>query len=250
MTSVGTKTGNGGQGFVAVHALLREAILDGELAEGAVTSQATLSERFGVGRTPLREALRMLQREGLIISEPNQRVRVAGLSTEDAEELYIMRITLESVAIRLTVPALTATDIAELEGYMAQMDHYMKIGDPVGYSRPHGAFHQRLVYAAGPRITAEIAEFFDHARRYHLRFGWPSPYEERRAEHRAILDAAADHDSDLTAELLAWHYIHTVRLVFERLAPVDDLQRLRTALAIVTPGVADSAMSALNSIDP
>src|SRR3954449_10655230 len=105
---------NSGQSFVAVHARLRAAILSGEIAEGAVTSQATLAERFGVGRTPLREALRMLQREGLIISEPNRRVRVAGLSADDVEELYIMRIALEAIAIRLTVPVLSATDIAEM----------------------------------------------------------------------------------------------------------------------------------------
>ena len=130
---------NSGQSFVAVHARLRAAILSGEIAEGAVTSQATLAERFGVGRTPLREALRMLQREGLVISQPNHRVRIAELSSEDAEELYIMRIALEAVAIRVTVPVLTSADLAELDGLMAQMDHYMKLRDHVGHREPHRA---------------------------------------------------------------------------------------------------------------
>lgn len=236
MASATTKsTQNSGQSFVAVHARLRAAILDGEVGEGAITSQATLAERFGVGRTPLREALRMLQREGLIISEPNHRVRVAGLSADDVEELYIMRIALETIAIRLTVPMLTATDIAEMEGYMAQMDHYVKSRDGVGYNTPHRAFHRRLTDDAGPRISTEIAELFDHAQRYRLRFGAQGEWELRRAEHREILDAAGARDPDLAAELLAGHYLHTVRLVFSVLDPDRDVSRLREALVRVAP---------------
>jgi DNA-binding GntR family transcriptional regulator len=230
---------NSGQSFVAVHARLRAAILSGEIAEGAVTSQATLAERFGVGRTPLREALRMLQREGLVISQPNHRVRIAELSSEDAEELYIMRIALEAVAIRVTVPVLTSADLAELDGLMAQMDHYMKLRDHVGHREPHRQFHYRLVYAAGPRVSERIDELFDHAERYRRRFGAADSWEARRAEHRAILDAVGEGDREAAADLLADHYLHTVRLVFGELDPGHDLARLRETVAIVAPGAVD-----------
>ena len=230
---------NSGQSFVAVQARLRAAILSGEIAEGAVTSQATLAERFGVGRTPLREALRMLQREGLVISQPNHRVRIAELSTEDAEELYIMRIALEAVAIRVTVPVLTSADLAELDGLMAQMDHYMKLRDHVGHREPHRQFHYRLVYAAGPRVSERIDELFDHAERYRRRFGAADSWEARRAEHRAILDAVGEGDRETAADLLADHYLHTVRLVFGELDPGHDLARLRETVAIVAPGAVD-----------
>jgi DNA-binding GntR family transcriptional regulator len=230
---------NSGQSFVAVHARLRAAILSGEIAEGAVTSQATLAERFGVGRTPLREALRMLQREGLVISQPNHRVRIAELSSEDAEELYIMRIALEAVAIRVTVPVLTGADLAELDGLMAQMDHYMKLRDHVGHRDPHRQFHHRLVYAAGPRVSDEIDELFDYAERYRRRFGAADSWEARRAEHRAILDAVGEGDREAAADLLADHYLHTVRLVFGELDPGHDLARLRETVAIVAPGAVD-----------
>lgn len=228
-----------GQSFVAVHAQLRAAILTGEIEEGAITSQATLAERYGVGRTPLREALRMLQREGLVISQPNHRVRVAELSSEDAEELYIMRIALEVVAIRVTVPILTSSDLAEMDGLMAQMDHYLKLRDSLGYREPHREFHHRLVYAAGPRVSQEIDELFDHSERYRRRFGASSSWEARRAEHRAIIDAAADGDRVAAAELLARHYLHTVQLVFAELDPHRDLARLRETVAIVAPGAVD-----------
>jgi DNA-binding GntR family transcriptional regulator len=227
-----------GQSFVAVHAQLRAAILAGQIPEGATTSQAALAEQFGVGRTPLREALRMLQREGLVISEPNHRVRIAELSGEDAEELYIMRILLETVAIRITVPVLTPTDLAELEGFMAQMAHYAKTQNSAGHRIPHRQFHHRLAYAAGPRVSAEIDELFDHAERYRQRFGALGGFTERAGEHRAILDAAAAGDADGAAELLAAHYLHTVRLVFGALGADYDLARLRTAVAVVTPGAA------------
>ena len=230
---------NSGQSFVAVHARLRAAILSGEIPEGAVTSQATLAERFGVGRTPLREALRMLQREGLVISQPNHRVRIAELSSEDAEELYIMRIALEAVAIRVTVPVLTSADLAELDGLMAQMDHYMKLRDHVGHREPHRQFHYRLVYAAGPRVSERIDELFDHAERYRRRFGAADSWEARRAEHRAILDAVGEGDREAAADLLADHYLHTVRLVFGELDPGHDLARLRETVAIVAPGAVD-----------
>ena len=230
---------NSGQSFVAVHARLRAAILSGEIAEGAVTSQATLAERFGVGRTPLREALRMLQREGLVISQPNHRVRIAELSSQDAEELYIMRIALEAVAIRVTVPVLTSADLAELDGLMAQMDHYMKLRDHVGHREPHRQFHYRLVYAAGPRVSERIDELFDHAERYRRRFGAADSWEARRAEHRAILDAVGEGDREAAADLLADHYLHTVRLVFGELDPGHDLARLRETVAIVAPGAVD-----------
>jgi DNA-binding GntR family transcriptional regulator len=222
-----------------VHAQLRAAILTGEIEEGAITSQATLAERFGVGRTPLREALRMLQREGLVISQPNHRVRIAELSSEDAEELYIMRIALEAVAIRVTVPVLTSADLAEMDGLMAQMDHYLKLRDTLGYREPHRRFHRRLVYAAGPRVSQEIDELFDHSERYRRRFGAGGTWEARRAEHRAIIDAAAEGDRVTAAELLARHYLHTVRLVFAELDPRRDLARLRETVAIVAPGAVD-----------
>jgi DNA-binding GntR family transcriptional regulator len=232
------------QSFAAVHEQLRTAILNGDIEEGITTSQVALAERFGVGRTPLREALRMLQREGLVVSEPNRRVRIAGLSSEDAEELYIMRIALEAVAVRVTVPVLTPTDLAELEGYMAQMDHYVKSRDAIGYRTPHRAFHHRLVYAAGARVSAEIAELFDHTDRYRQRFGARGSWDARRAEHRAILDAAAAGDDAATADLLTRHYLHTVRLVFEVLDPDRDLARLRRAVATVAPGAVDQLRAA------
>jgi DNA-binding GntR family transcriptional regulator len=196
-----------------------------------------LARQLGVSRTPLREALRLLQREGLILSEPNRRIRVADFSISDAEELYAMRIALEVVAVRVTVPTLTSEDHAELEGLMAQMDHYMRQGDQQRMDVPHSAFHARLVAAAGPRVATTMAQLFDHAQRYRLAYGSMAPdgYAGRRAEHRAILDAAAAKDVDATAEALAGHYTQTAMLVITQLDPHHDPVLLRTTLEMVAP---------------
>jgi DNA-binding GntR family transcriptional regulator len=232
-----------GLDVATIHERLRTAILRGDLEAGAITTQAMLASNFEAGRTPLREALRLLQREGLVIAEPNRRFRIAPLSGEDAEGLFTMRIALEVVAIRITVPALTSDDIAHLEGAMAQMEHYQKANDPAGFRAPHRAFHQRLVAASGPRVSAEIAELADHSERYRRRFGGFGGWQERRSEHRGILDAAAAADPDLAAQRLAAHYAQAAALVFEALDPTRDLARLHTAIRSVAPG-AEAALGA------
>src|SRR5205809_3577442 len=100
---------------------LRRAIIRCEIPNGVHLSQRELSELLGVGRTPLREALRMLQHEGLVEAEPNHRIRVADLSIPDLEQLYATRITLEALAIRLTVPVLQRDDLQMLEFCLTQM---------------------------------------------------------------------------------------------------------------------------------
>src|SRR3954453_15759972 len=181
-----------GQNVAAVHDRLRAAILSGEIPAGQATSQSTLARDFGAGRTPIREALRMLQREGLVLAEPNRRVRIAELSASDAEELYVARIALEAVAVRITVPALTADDLAALEGLMAQMDFYMRRRDTDGLRAPHGEFPARLVAGAGPRVTTLLRQLFDHAERYRRAFGGigPEGLGGPPRQTRDILDAA------------------------------------------------------------
>jgi GntR family transcriptional regulator, rspAB operon transcriptional repressor len=208
-----------GQSFVAVHARLRAAILAGELGEGAVTSQVTLAERFGVGRTPLREALRMLQAERLIEAEPNRRVRVAPMTAADLEQLCVVRVTLEAEALRLTVPRLAPEDIAGLEGQMAAMAHFAQAKDYRRWVVPDRAFHRALTAPAGPRVNDLLGQLFDHAERYrrlHLGYG---PTAWATAGHREILDACKSGDRERSAGLLASHIARTGFEVIEILEP-------------------------------
>ena len=101
-----------GQSVEYVHARMRRAILRAELSPGDELSQVRLAKELGVSRTPLREALRMLVNEGLLEGEPNRQLRVAGYSIADMEELYVARVSLETTALRITIPRLTTRDIA------------------------------------------------------------------------------------------------------------------------------------------
>jgi DNA-binding GntR family transcriptional regulator len=234
-----------GTSVAAIHQALRDAILQGEIAAGERTTQVHLAQQLGVGRNPMREALRVLQREGLVEAEPNQRVRIAGLSVDDAEDLYVMRIALEVTAIRATVPRLDRAELAELEGLMAQMEHFQRHEDRRGLRLPHRAFHMALVSRVGSRMRDSIGELFDHAERYRLVFGGPttSDWELRRAEHRALLDAASGEDADAAAVQLALHYTRTAVRIFAAMDPTHDPVNLRVALASVAPG----ALSALDA---
>jgi DNA-binding GntR family transcriptional regulator len=227
-----------GQNVANIYARLREAILNGDMPAGEVTTQVALGESLGAGRTPIREALRLLQREGLVVAEPNRRVRVTGLSAEDAEALYVTRVALEVVALRITVPRLQSQDFAEIEGLMAQMEHYMRERDWRGLRAPHRAFHSKLVGAAGERVVDLIEQGFDHAERYRMAQAAPDDiaWKLRADEHRAIVEAAKAGDADLAARRLAEHYAHTARVILGTLDPGTDLDRLRTTLAAVAPG--------------
>jgi len=226
-----------GQNVALVHERLRAAILGGDIPPGEATSQIVLSQELGVGRTPLREALRMLQNEGLVISEPNRRVRIAELSAVDLEELYTMRISLETVAVRITVPQLSAEDHAEIEGLMAQMDHLAETGSPK-LCPTHRTFHCRFVSGAGERPTEMMCQLFDHAERYRRIYERrdPEKWAKRRPEHRAIIDAAKAGDGDAAADALAIHYVRTALSVVRVLDPNYSLDHLRTTVAAVAPG--------------
>jgi len=233
-----------GQNVAHVHRALRDAILTGAIPAGGTMTQAGLARELGVSRTPLREAMRLLQNEGLVAAEPNRRIRVAAFSASDAEELYALRIAIEAIAIQVTVPKLQPEDFAELEGLMAQMDHYIRVGDVDRMGVPHRAFHLRLVGSPGSRFETIASLLFDHSERYRRPWLHVSPdrldtYPARRSEHRAILDAAAAGDLAAAAERLAVHYAQTATMVIGQLEPGRELTLLRSTIASVAPGALD-----------
>jgi GntR family transcriptional regulator, rspAB operon transcriptional repressor len=234
-----------GQMVAVVYTRLLHAILDGSIAPGRVTSQLELARDLEVSRTPLREALRMLEREGLVVLDPNRRVRIAPLSLDDAEDLYVSRVALETVAIKITVPLLKDEDIAELEGFMAQMDHLAAAGSP-RYDHLHSCFHGALCRAAGDRVDELMGQLASHTHRYRVSYTdtWQRERPRWRTEHRAILDAARAADPVLAADELAAHYVHTARRIVTALEPGYPLERLRQTVAITAPG----ALAAFGSL--
>jgi DNA-binding GntR family transcriptional regulator len=220
--------------FDVVHDALRERILRGDLRPGEEVSQVKLAREMGVSRTPLREAMRMLQREGLVDGQSNRSPRVAGFSLADMEELYCARLPIEAVAIRTTIPSLTSIDVAALEGAMAQMAHFAELEEYDSWELPHRAFHQGLTAHAGPRITMLLSQLSDYSERYRRLYTTEQPraWTVGVSEHRAILDAVKRGDADAAAVNLVDHLAHTVTSVIEMVDPAFTASRLPVAMAM------------------
>ncbi len=214
------------------HARVRQAILQGELAAGSVLKQGQLSEALDVGRTPLREALRLLEREGLVEAQPQRRARVADFSVEDLEQLYAMRIELEALAIRFTVLRLTEADLRSLEDNLTLMEEFARVEDYEGWQIPHRNFHFGLVAYAGDRMFKLMSQLSDHAERYRHVYTVETPrgWAKGIPEHRAILGAARARDPLASAEQLARHYGTVSLSLIALMAPEYEPALLRTAL--------------------
>lgn len=208
------------QNVDVVHDRLRRAILRGEIAPGEELSQVRLAQGLGVSRTPLREAFRLLQREGLVEASPNRSYRVTSFSPRDLEELYVTLLPLEALAIRLTIPRLDSADVAAMEGDLAQMAHYAELHDVEGWEAPHRDFHRRLVQHAGRRVVDLLDQLSDHAGRYRRVYlaGTSYGFDAAAAEHREILDSCRASEIDTAASRLVHHLAHTA---FDVLAMAD-----------------------------
>jgi DNA-binding GntR family transcriptional regulator len=213
-----------------VYRRVREAILTGEISAGTAMSQVALADELGVSRTPLREALRMLQSEGLVDAQANRRVTVRPISATDLEELVVMRVALETEAVRLSVPRLEPEDLAALAGRLAEMAHFAEAKDYARWQAPHGAFHRGLTRPAGARVNAQLGQLSDHAERYRRVHIARSPKAWQTEGHREILDAAKAGDRELAAALMADHLSRTAFDVMELLEPGYDPARLRQTL--------------------
>src|ERR1700730_6080271 len=137
------------QAIPHVHAYLRECILDGTLTPGTKLSQVTLAGQLGISRTPLREVLRMLQEEGLVEIEPNQRTRVAGLDPQELNDISPCRILLETVALSMTMGNFVPAGRKEAKRLLTAMRRAAKTGDFAAWFGAHADYHRLITAGAG-----------------------------------------------------------------------------------------------------
>jgi DNA-binding GntR family transcriptional regulator len=216
---------------------LRRQIIIGELRPGAVLSQVKLANSFGTGRTPLREALRMLQREGLVEAEYNRRVRVAALSTSELDQIYARRVVVEAMGARATIVRFEDSDLTRLRELQTAMESFMP--DPrehlVTWEKFHRRFHRLLISRAGDRIVDDAERLQDQATRYRNIIGRhvPSLFEPGAIEHTEIVAAAERRDAELVGVILARHLARTGLALLSQVSPSYDALALRQALQLV-----------------
>lgn len=167
---------------------LRDAIVTGRLKGGERLHQDEIASKLGVSRMPVREALRQLESEGLVVFTPHRRVSVAALSAPELREIYEIRSALEILALDLAVPRLTAKEFDQLSALLDQMD---RVSDPGRWVDLNRYFHRTLYRASGrARLCTLIDSLRDNVERY-LRI-YVSAVERRahaQVEHRRILRA-------------------------------------------------------------
>jgi DNA-binding GntR family transcriptional regulator len=129
---------------------VRRAIVTGELEDGARVSEASLAESLGISRAPVRDAIRVLVQEGLLL-QGKWATTVAGCAPADIEQLFDLRAYLEAYAIRLAAPALDPGAAGEMQRAAAAMAEAASAGDTGAYTGADLAFHRALVGAAGHR---------------------------------------------------------------------------------------------------
>ena len=220
---------------IEVHAHLRELIISGVLPPGTELKQAELARVFAVSRSPLREAFRMLQEEGLIAGELNQRSRVLGFDPEELELLYAGRVTLECLGVRLTAGHLSREEERSGVAALREMERTHRAGDTAGWSIAHHRLHRLLIGRSGSavlRTTASYAEQSDrYVRAYQHRHD--DAFAERQREHTAILEAVREGRADQAVELMAHHLSGTALRVMADFAPGRPATAVHAAVDLV-----------------
>ncbi len=219
--------------MVDAYERIRSAILEGVLPPGERLSQVKIADGLGLSRTPVREALRLIEKEGLITSERGRQVVISQTSMADLDELYALRIKLDTTTVRATVPDLTEEDIARMRDCLVAMDENSSPGLFAEFDAAHREFHMIPIRLAGPRHADCSVQLNEHAERYRrIYLTQPSSYQQSREEHGAIMDACAARDGEKVAALLAEHYARIALTIIAQIAPAFEPRQVRSAVRV------------------
>ncbi|GMG81735.1 GntR family transcriptional regulator [Paralimibaculum aggregatum] len=186
---------------------LRVLIIEGTLPPEAKLSEQALCARFAVSRTPLREALRSLAAEGLVVMRPGRGAAVAPLTLAELDELFPVIGVLEGLAGELAARNITDAGIARLRMLQAELVAQHRAGDLPGYLRTNAEIHAAIREAAGnATLSASIAHLDAKLRRARCLANLsPERWAEAVEEHALILDALAARDGARLAAVLRRH---------------------------------------------
>lgn len=199
---------------------LRERILSGELSEGETIRQEALAEEYQVSRMPIREALKRLDAEGLVLLTTNRGAAVTRHSLDEIGEIFDLRILLEIDLFRRAIPAMSSDDFDQCEELLEQMEQSYDADDVGRWGALNYDYHTALYAAAGRNLTNELLQRVslqsDRYVRMHL-----SVMKQRdpaRKEHRLLLDLAREGKVDDACAVLTDHITRTKTQLLEMVA--------------------------------
>jgi DNA-binding GntR family transcriptional regulator len=197
-----------------VYNRLRAEILDGSLKPDDRLRLTSLARRFETSEMPVREALRMLQQDGLVSFASHRGATVIKLSLQRAAEIVAVRMHLEVLATAEAVPHHTAESLAELAALLERMDRQAEARQAQRFTEGNRRFHT-LLYAPGPNrtLTDEIQVLWDRVWRARARSIFaldPTRMQAAQVEHWAIFNGARAGDPQGAAEAMARHRANTL----------------------------------------
>lgn len=192
---------------------LREGILSGKYKENDELREVSIGKELGVSRTPVREALRQLELEGLVTIIPNRGTYVNGISAEDVRDIYMIRSRLEGLAARLATTRISEEQLDEMEEMLLLSEFYRKKGMTEQLAQLDGKFHVILYEACGSRmlqhLLTDFHRYVELARQKSVRT--EDRAEKSIKEHMEILNAMKEKDEEKAEKLMERHIRHVVQ---------------------------------------
>lgn len=197
---------------------LRQDILDGKYKAGDSLVEMKLAEEMGVSRTPVREAIRQLELEGLVYSIPNKGVFVEGITSQDIEDIYAIRECMEGLAARWAIERMDDQSLKELENLCELMEFYTGKGDLDRVGELNSKFHDLIFESTNSKplkqILSDFQYYIGNIRLASLKS--PGRAEQSLSEHKAIVEAFKDRDVEKGERALVEH-IRNTRLNYEKM---------------------------------
>ena len=186
---------------------LRERIFAHELTPGTWVDEQALAEQYGISRTPLREALKVLASEGLVILKPRRGCYVTEISERDLDEVFSIMALLEGECVRIMVERASDAQLDELKAIHAELERAAAAWDIKGFFEANQAFHRSIQEFADNRWLLQVIEDLRKViklSRHHSLYS-EGRLEQALAEHRALLDALIARDASAAEALMRAH---------------------------------------------
>lgn len=191
----------------SIYLALRERILSNDIEPGTRLVLRDVGNQYQASDIPVREALRMLERDGLVETAPYVGARVTTLTAKEIEETYFIRSHLESVATGLAAERITEGELAELDALMTKMDAAVEAQDGPTFSDLNREFHHTIIASCGNdmlrELTMDIWQRHSGFQRVFRKV--PERLRISQDEHEGIMAALRAHDSDEAARLALLH---------------------------------------------
>lgn len=203
---------------------LRDMLVRGELKAGDKISEQALCTHFGVSRTPLREALKVLANEGLLILAPNRGASVPRISPDEVDELFPIMGAMEALAGEIACARATQEDIAAIQAMHDEMVAHYHAGDAVAYLRLNRRIHEAFFVIAGNRALSQLYQTLlvrIHAVRFIAQKS-SKRWREAVEDHELMMAALKVRDGVRLATVLRQHLHHKAQMVHESLTEIDS----------------------------